>query len=251
MRSDMPKVIVERARVGGREGRGRAPNGSIEMLPLGESMRRAHVERKELNENLSPLRRYLRAQTGRPWDKVFADISLSLRSDSTVQQHVRDHLFDFVGVHVMEAGGRLLASSPRRFREQPRPLDEGWFEFYVDPRTGILRVNLHRRSWRTRWRLAQRERAAEVQTRRRVVAPLIQLHKLRGCWFEVRLARHIGRLPAGRWSPADGYTPLDAVIDAGMSGLDRETLYGRGDVYAVSKQQLGKRDLVRNGLRNE
>ncbi|MBM3549771.1 MAG: hypothetical protein FJX54_22765 [Alphaproteobacteria bacterium] len=182
---------------------------------------------------------------------MFAEISLSLRPDSTVQQHVRDHLFDFVGVHVMESGGRLLASSPGRFREQPRPLDEGWFEFYVDPHTGILRVNRLRRSWRTRWRLAQRERAAEVEIRRRDLAPLIQLHKLRGCWFEVRLARHIGRLPAGRWSPADGYAPLDALIDAGMSGLDREMLYGRGDVYAVSKRQLGKRDLAKNGLKND
>lgn len=208
------------------------------MLPLGEGMRRAHAERKSLNENLSPLRRYLRAQAGRPWDKVFSEIALSLRPDSTVQQHFRDHLFDFVGIHVMESGGRLLASSPRRFPEQPRPLDEGWFDFYVDPRTGILRINRHHRSWRTRWRLVQSERASEVQTRRRDLTPLIQLHKLRGCWFEVGLALHVGRLPTGLWTPASDYAPFDAVIDAGMSGFDRETIYGRNDRYAVSKRQL-------------
>jgi hypothetical protein len=62
-------------------------------------MRRSQRERggyKMLNENLAPLRRFLERQIGRPWDKVYSEIAERLRVDSTVQQHVREHLRDFV-----------------------------------------------------------------------------------------------------------------------------------------------------------
>jgi len=70
-------------------------------LPSHEGMRAPHVRDwggKVLNENLAPLRRYLERQVGRKWDKVYAEISAQLRPTSAVQQHVRDHLHDFVAV---------------------------------------------------------------------------------------------------------------------------------------------------------
>jgi hypothetical protein len=99
MRADMSRVIVERARRGGIDRRGRPV--SLEDLPQREGMCRRHFVAgapKELNENLAPLRRYLERQVGRPWDKVYAEIAAHLRADNTVQQHVRDHLRDFVAV---------------------------------------------------------------------------------------------------------------------------------------------------------
>lgn len=50
------------------------------------------------------MRRYLHAQVGRPWDKVWSDIAAGLRGTSTVQQHVRDHVFDFVAKDVFLRG---------------------------------------------------------------------------------------------------------------------------------------------------
>src|ERR1700683_3888825 len=100
MREDMAQVIVERPRIKPfktRKGRCRA----LDDLPKHEGMRRSHAERgdtKRLNENLAPLRRYLEGQVGRPWDKVYAEIAAHLRVDSTMQQHVRGHLRDFVAV---------------------------------------------------------------------------------------------------------------------------------------------------------
>ena len=100
MRDDMAKVIVERPRIPAfncRKGRPQA----LEDLPAREGMRRPHAlrgDRKELNENLTPLRRYLERQVGRPWDKVYSEIAAHLRVDNTVQQHVRDHLGDVPSV---------------------------------------------------------------------------------------------------------------------------------------------------------
>ena len=127
MRDDMARVIVERPRIPDhrwRKGRARP----LDDLPSHEGMRRPYVRTwggKELNENLRPLRRYLERQVGRPWNKVYAEIAANLRVDNTVQQHVRDHLHDFVAV-------------------KPRRLNRGWGSslwwqpLYVDPVTGLL-----------------------------------------------------------------------------------------------------------------
>jgi hypothetical protein len=130
MREDMACVIVERPRIkaySNRKGRRQEP----EDMPAHEGMRRARAlrgDRKQLNENLAPLRRYLARQVGRPWSKVYAEIAAHLRADSTVQQHVRDHLKDFVAVKP-----RRGISSWRSFRY---PL---WYQrLYVDPITGLL-----------------------------------------------------------------------------------------------------------------
>ena len=131
MRSDMAKVIVERPRrLEGFSRRGRVL--ADDLLPSHEGMRAPHVRNwggKVLNENLAPLRRYLERQVGRPWDRVYAEISAHLRPTSAVQQHVRDHLHDFVAV------------APRRLANQlrQRPGSDLWHQpFYVDRRTGLL-----------------------------------------------------------------------------------------------------------------
>lgn len=38
---------------------------------------------KVLNENLTPLRRYLERQVGRPWNKVYSEIAVGLKVTST------------------------------------------------------------------------------------------------------------------------------------------------------------------------
>jgi hypothetical protein len=124
MREDMARVIVERPRLGGgRTRKGRAI--AFDDLPAQEGMRRRYGrfgDRKMLNENLAPLRRYLDRQVGRPWDAVYSEIARHLRPDNAVQQHVRDHLADFVAV----------TPHPRRYRFWHEP-------FHVDPRDGLLK----------------------------------------------------------------------------------------------------------------
>ena len=96
MREDMDKVIVERPRHGGGV---RFPRGSqrgfrrvdVEEVPRREGMKRPWLRTsspKGLNENLAPLRRYLLSNVGRPWDKVFSEMSEHMRLDSAVQLHI-------------------------------------------------------------------------------------------------------------------------------------------------------------------
>jgi hypothetical protein len=179
MRDDMAKVIVERPRIPAfksRKGRARP----LDDLPQHEGMRRQHLingDGKTLNENLKPLRRYLEGQVGRPWDKVYAEIAAHLRVDNAVQQHVRDHLHNFV------------ALTPRRVAAgwRHRPATYLWYQLlYVDPVTGLLRRTDQLPEEKARRRRA-RERRPALPSRITLAADR-EIRLIDGVWYEVRLA---------------------------------------------------------------
>jgi hypothetical protein len=244
MRTDMSKVIVERPRLGRkaaglRPGRTRAvEDDDGEPIRAGRGGRAPKREKaaktKALNENLNPLRRFLQSQTGRPWNKVYSEISENLKATSTVQQHVRDHLEDFVAIKTrMKAGAVMIA---QRFGGE-RALEEDHRRFYVHPRTGLLLKNPSYKSWNARWRAKRAEAEKDLAARMRVIDAKTQLHKLKdGVWWEVKLAK-IG----------NGLEP-DVVLAAGLSTLERATLYGRDGVRAIAKRQLNKAEKKRLGL---
>ena len=141
MREDMFKVIVERPR----HGRKHAAKSKARYDKLTGRKhvtgRRQVLEHsgytKSLNENLAPLKRYLHKQVGRPWDKVYSEICRSLDTGSTVKQHVRDHLGDFILVKVtVDRDGGFMAAN-----HWGRPLapEQWWVDLYVDPRDGLIK----------------------------------------------------------------------------------------------------------------
>lgn len=145
MRKDMAKIIVERPRRGdpawAKPGRTRAleDDDGAPYRDRARAPRRTRPERsKMLNENLAPLERYLGKQVGRPWRKVYSEIAANLKPTSTVQQHVRDHLEDFVAVKTHMVAG-VVHAQPRF--GGPRPLTSDWRPYFVHPRTGLLKRN--------------------------------------------------------------------------------------------------------------
>lgn len=254
MRKDMSKVIVERPRhdhAGKRYRPGRTrvvTDDDGEPLRAREPMRRAD-KTKNLNENLAPLKRYLNAQVGRPWNKVFSDIAENLRPSSTVQQHVRDHVEDFVAIRTRMKDGVVMTTAARFGSE--RPLTEDYRQLYVHPRSGLLKLNPHWRAWRRRFEDARAAAAAERAKRMREIDAYTQLHLLNdGAWWIVELAA----------TPYKGYTPpkvagqdrddphADVVSRAKLSDLPLIERYGRDLVHAVAKRQLSKAEKKSYGL---
>jgi len=89
MRADMHKVICEEPRHGGgREKSGRRAQLADDLLPTAEGMRRPHRDRKWFGEHLSPLRRWLRSQVGRPWNLVYGEACAVIKPDSVVRNHI-------------------------------------------------------------------------------------------------------------------------------------------------------------------
>lgn len=242
MRKDMSKVIVERPRLGHsnkktRPGRTRAlEDEDGEPLRARSPARTKAIKTKRLNENLAPLKRYLAAQVGRPWNKVYSEISANLKPTSTVQQHVRDHVEDFVAVKTRMAGGKVRVAQSR-FGPGDLLLEEDWRPFYVHPRTGLLKQNPKPYSFTRERRERAKARAHELAARMRDLDAKTQLHKLKdGVWWEVKLGR-IG----------DGHEP-DALLSSGLSDRAPEDLYGRPNVRALTKRMLSKAEKKKLGL---
>lgn len=179
MREDMAKVIVERPR---RSSSGRLKgriNQDLESQPTKQGMKYRLADTKSLNENLAPLRRYLASQVGRPWSKVYSEISAHLRATNAVQQHVRDHLKHYVAVKVS-------------FNKAGEPLNVGrwWssYDFYVDPKDGILKRakdDTDKARKRAKERRRQRLVLAQAKVNKIKLAPGSELRRLNGIWFAV------------------------------------------------------------------
>ena len=141
MRPDMHHLLVERGPSGrawstGKGWRARArfrhadPEDGDGWLPP-----RHHPN---FSENLAPLRRYLAAQVGRPWDLVHAEIRARIDAGSSVQYHILQHLYDDLAVRVREDADGVLRYQGRWGREMR--LDGRWGpSLYVCPRTGLVR----------------------------------------------------------------------------------------------------------------
>jgi hypothetical protein len=127
MRADMAKVIVERPRVGSRApSRKKGYRKYIQQTGLDDLPRREPLlghwrgKGRWLNEHLGPMRRFLRSNVGRPWNKVHQELCEHVSFDNPVQSHVLTHIFDYVQKHV-EVRGRAVFSL-NRWR---RPLQPG------------------------------------------------------------------------------------------------------------------------------
>jgi hypothetical protein len=133
MREDMAKIIVERPRTGGSYASRQPRFNRWKHLDWDEQPRqigklRQWRTRKDLNENLAPLKRFLFSRVGRPWSEVHRELRERINIDSAVQLHIWQHVEDFVSVHVYKAGETVRAYN---YWRQPR-----WM--YVDPDTGLL-----------------------------------------------------------------------------------------------------------------
>ena len=141
MREDMAKVIVERPRRGGgvrtpKGERRREQRSGLAQLRKHEGIKRRWCnDLKGLNENLAPLRRFLRSRCGKPWDKVYGETCERINRNSAVQLHIWQHLVQFVCTSAIVIDGNVCDSRGNRLRG----------EFYVHPRTRLLCWNRHYR----------------------------------------------------------------------------------------------------------
>jgi hypothetical protein len=258
MRQDMYKVIVERPRRGkyGNAAAARLRNDIDGPMRLGM---RAGYGHRALNENLAPLRRYLHAQIGRPWNKVFSEICAGIDRRNTVQQHIHQHIGDFIAIDVDIHNGRLVdLAADRRFLWSNSGISQALF---VDPRTGLIRPNKNYRSWRHSEAQRRQREQLEIAARRRVVDERTMLLLLDEVWFRVEVDVLPDEYSTKRVveGPPHKHTRVepryDAVLRRHISRAvlaDRQHckhLYGSDDLYAVGKRQISTREIKAYGLR--
>jgi hypothetical protein len=155
MREDMGKVVVERPRRGSRERniktrmRFRGANvdyddvdENVPTVKIGHKLAKSQqlgYDGKQLNEHLEPLKRFIISNCGRPWDKVYSEISQVCPVNSVLGHHIIiDHLFSYVDTNAYEANGVIYSDKIGI----PVPVKEVEGSSrniaYVHPKTGIL-----------------------------------------------------------------------------------------------------------------
>lgn len=144
MREDMAKVVTERPRRGhankSKKTAAKIPPAKFDSDDHGST--RAPVSRhrqygynaKEFSDLIGPLRKFLRAQVGRPWNKINSEISKTLDKRSMAGRHILEHVGWEVAKNCeLRADGKIydLSRSTPTYLHQVAGL-------YVHPRTGLL-----------------------------------------------------------------------------------------------------------------
>ena len=219
MRSDMAKVIVERPRIFSRHpSRKKGYRKSLQSVPLDELPRRELMlgrwkgRGKYLNEHLGPMRRFLRSNIGRPWNKVHQELCEHVSFDNAVQAHVLAHIYEYVHLHVeVEDKATVYMKKGKWYRHML-----GKDTMYVCPNSGILKVVQGNR----------RHPPADPIPKDTCVKYL----KRDNVWWEVHL-RSTENVRYDRW---------DVWLECNISQLTQQDCvrtYG-GNLFATSKRPL-------------
>jgi hypothetical protein len=158
MRSDISKIIVERPRIDhsnmtkynrAKENKNYDSllrNGDFYDIKLNETIKPKGkgVVRKELNEYLAPLRRFLFSRIGQLWDNIYSEIRKNINFNSAIQKHVVDHLIGYVALDTeLLSTGEIIRYKYNGKNSQKfviNNLENGYskWNFYVHPTTKIL-----------------------------------------------------------------------------------------------------------------
>jgi len=258
----MSKVIVERPRRSGHGVRkGRQPR-DFDLEISHQGMRKPYQQGynyKELNENLAPLLRFLTSRVGKKWDDVYSEICEHIKVTSTVQEHVRGHITDFVATRThIDSLGQIWINKYGSMKLE----DYSWLRLYVDPQTGLLCHNPYFENSTALYRTQKQQAAEKLLETARSLPDGIELRKHKGIWYQVTQKE----IPCSRTSVVHYSTGPKSLEIPGTAFdmLRHETLYRRGNkvtdrkgnwhnslLYCDTKRQLNHSELKKYGLSND
>lgn len=234
MRPDFHKVLIERPRSGLRIKRQPLPrlraadwDGEDFVEPTLPRAQRT----KYFDDLLGPLRKWLRKQINRPWDRVYSELCSGIDRRTTVGEHLLDHVRSEVTIRCeRDADGRLVDTENRwRWRREVEGL-------YVDPRTGILRWKAHL-SRREHQRQVREHERRQLRGVRRLGDDRI-LQRIDGIWFELKvrelyLSRHLS----------------ETKRKSALANMNKPTVSNPfGHFEVLEKRQLNRKELREHGL---
>ncbi len=240
MRPDFPQLLCERPR-GGRyhffKNRREKPRYPTDDLPKQAGIKPRNVSHKHLGEYLSPLRRFLLKQVGRPWNKVKSEIGQICPRQNPVLEHVYTHLDGFIETKVQIIDGKPYELYPGGY--QPVEARGTWRTgLYVDPRDGIIK------------RAKQNPRLPpkrEQEKRFEFINATTGIYRTdEGIWFEIKFGVPPDQKPVHQ---TDVWRYRDPLWS-----LTQEMAYYRisppQGMNIIGKRQLSKAELRKYGVTN-
>jgi hypothetical protein len=262
MRKDLNKVLCERERHGHdnhyrlsrRDKRFNDMSGEeLENLPHREGMKRRHVfdygRSKQFNENLRPLLGIIRKNVNRPWNKVYAELCQVFDRRSVINQHIVQHLRDFIELDTYVKDGEVWVRSRWGMDSPIKSFSSA--EFYVDPRTGLIRLNRHRVTYKQANRLAEQRRKAEDAKVHRVIDETTEAFLVNGVWFiaEMRPTPEGHRVKKSYAFNSRAIYYTTEYPDVYDVVKEKRVTKPQAAKYAVSKRTASKKELRDHGIK--
>lgn len=178
---------------------------------------------KWLSDHMGPLRRLLRSHLNQPWDKVYSKLCRELNPRTMAGQHVIDHLWDFVALHVEIIGGMPYSKPNGWLCGGYQPLAGSYrTKFYVHPDTGLLcAVPLVARKQKSQPKLPKDTIDINAYE---------QYRQINDIWYRIA------------FEPFRAAFVWDVLIKDTIDAKQALRTYGH-KFHAVSKRQCGKREL--------
>lgn len=212
-----------------------------------------HYNTKEFGEHLSPLYGQIRKAVGRKWNDFYSELKTVFDARSVINNHILQHLYDRITLDVyVDDDGELMVRSSYRFGAEP--LSDSWYEYYVDPRDGIIKINKGYTSYREVQRKRRAKEAAEQLKVKRVIDKDTELHNINGVWFEFKFKNFVGERVTEQYK-SYSYRPTKkdrvfwitkTVYPKTYDILKKE--YVEASRAAVSKRTLSHKELKKHGL---
>lgn len=199
---------------------------------------------KEFSDNSNPIRGFVRKNVGRKWDDVFSEFCDIYDQRSVLTKHLFQHLKQYVERKLQIVDGKLGTYSKWCGFQS---LESGWFDYYVDPRDGILKHNEYSVGYKT---IARKRRQQEAEEKAKVckyINETTELHLLNGIWFEIKFELFEGtrklHRSTGSYSIYYNYTEYPWKYDI----LLKEAV--QKPRVAIKKRTLSKKELRDYGIR--
>lgn len=269
MRDDFAKLLVERPRYGHERSYGEhrhdKSHKDLELYFGGrESMKKrydSYGDRKQFNENLNPLKGWLRSAIGKQWDKSYSELREKFDARSTINQHILEHLWDYIETHAFVIDGKVMCHVRYAYGSEDRivPIKQGHKDYYVCPKDGTLKVSnrVPRKAQKQAREIAQAEAKAKVF---RVLNAHQHLRFENGVWFvfevkDVPLGTMEFRKPAHYGTEPQlfrrGYSPTGKMVDwDSLTWLDRER-YGTMKIIGTVTDILSGAKIYRTATRGQ
>lgn len=189
----------------------------------------AYGDHKEFGDKLGPILNFLKSSCGRLWNDVHSELSQTLGNAPWPVQHIlKDHIN--VAVNTYRGVDDNVYVCGKYGVEKAAGYG---YPFYVEPETGILREFKSKRTYR------QIERSRKVSERKKIAETFVEIEglrsyqKLKGIWYYAE----------------------SELIDYQGPSIDMRSRYYRRqsiqrDAVIVRKRQLGRKQLLKLGLKN-
>jgi hypothetical protein len=259
MKKDFAKIVTERPRTQSgdktlvrntrRTNRQKVKNGNDEDFRIKEPMSKNRGS-KEFTDVLGPIKKYLRKQLGRPWNKIYSEFCEHFKKTSVSQSHLLDHVSWYVeqNVFYLTENGKKIPYTSQGYRLTEE--NSTYPQFYVCPETGLLKEAPVRT---LKNKKKNQESFREIDDR--------FYKEIDDIWYELTLFHFLVEYKNGKYSfkipknlkgnTVDPYSALDVIHRNAIIDSHGHNRYGKyKNSICTQKRQLSSKEIKKLKLRD-